>query len=67
MLQNIRMAIAKEGLLQVLRQWNRMWRGAHFQPMPSYWALIPVSIDTAMKQKRKSTGFSANNPGQEQF
>ena len=36
-------------LVKVPSMLNMSWKGKPFQPAPSYWALIPVRLDAAIK------------------
>lgn len=35
------------------KKFKSAWMGKDFQPMPSYWALIPVKVEKNLDTKRK--------------
>lgn len=38
-------------LVKVPSMLNMSWKGKPFKPAPSYWALIPVRLDAAIRQQ----------------
>lgn len=40
-------------LKQLVGKYTSLWMGKSFQPMPSYWALIPVKVEKNTGKMRR--------------